>query len=117
MPRRKYSATIDILTSPESLEGLDGGSGIKLFHFPTERLIYSGQAFSLTTDDPETRPLPHPALLEMQWILQRVAVMSGAAEIYDDFDNDDDDAMALLNECESCREGEWDSERDEIWDE
>ena len=34
----------------------------------------------------------------MQWVLHRLTAMSGAAEIYDDFDNDDDDAMVLWNE-------------------
>lgn len=35
---------------------------------------------SLRTDDPETHLLPSFALLEMQWILHRVLVMSGAAK-------------------------------------
>jgi hypothetical protein len=73
-------------------------------HFPTERIIRSEKKISLITDDPVTRPLPHPALLEMQWILHRVTAMSGAAGIYDDFDNDDDDAMALQNEWDSYEE-------------
>jgi len=111
MPRCDSSAAVDILTSLGSLEGLDGGSGTKLFHFPTDQPIYSGQTFSLTTDDPETHPLPNPALLEMQWILQRVAAMSGAAEIYDDFNNDDDDdAMALRNEYDSSIEDDEDDD-------
>ena len=76
------------------------------------------EASSAEAEDPETHPLPHPALLEMQWILQRVVAMSGAAEIYDNFDNDDDDAMALRNECDLCsREDEWDSDIFETWDE
>jgi hypothetical protein len=75
-----------------------------LLHFPTKQIIYSGQKFSLTTDDPKIHPLPDYGLLEMQWILQRVVAMSGAAEIYDDFDNDDDDAMALRDEWDSCME-------------
>jgi len=103
MPRYNYSSDVDILTSPESPEGFDGN--IKLFHFPTERQVCSGDAISLTTDDPVTRPLPHLALLEMQWTLQRMAAMSGAAEIYD-FGNDYDDAMALRD---PCKEDEWDS--------
>jgi hypothetical protein len=108
MPQYNYSSEVDILTSPQSSEGLDGGSKIMLFHFPTKRQICSGEKISLTTDDPITRPLPHLALLEMQWILHRMAAMSGAAEIYDDFDNDDD-AMALRNEWDPYREDEWDS--------
>ena len=34
--------------------------------------------------------------------------MSGAAEIYDDFDSEDDDAMALSNEWDSYEEREYD---------
>jgi hypothetical protein len=58
-----------------------------LFHIPTRQPDRSGDKISLKTDDPKTLPLPHFALLEMQWILQRVAAMSAAAELYDDFDN------------------------------
>ena len=107
MPQCNYSSKVDILPSPKS--GSDGRAGIKLFHFPTEQAIYSGQKISLTTDDPVTRPLPHPALLEMQWTLHRVAAMSGAAEIYDDFNNDDDDTVALRDEWDPYREDECDS--------
>jgi hypothetical protein len=46
---------------------------------------------SLTADDLETRPLPSFASLEMQGIFQCLAAASGAAEIGDDFDNDEDD--------------------------
>jgi hypothetical protein len=116
MPQYRYSSNVDILTPPKSSEGLDGRPDIMLFHIPTKRPICSGDKISLKTDDPEMLPLPHFALLEMQWILQRVAAMSAAAEIYDDFDNDDDDAMALRNEWDPCGEDEWDSDiEDETW--
>jgi hypothetical protein len=51
-------------------------------------------------------------------VLHRVTAMSGAAEIYNNFDNDDDDsAMALQNEWDSCRENEWVSYiEDDNWD-
>ena len=97
--------TLDILTPPE---GSDGRPDILLFDFPTKQEICSGQKISLTTDDPKMRPLPKFALLEMQWILHRLAAMSGVAEIHDDFDNDDDDAMPLWNERDPY-EGGWDS--------
>src|SRR3984885_8638742 len=106
--RSRYSHNVDILTPPSPLEDLDGGSDIKLFHFPTDQRIRSGDMISLTTDDPVTRPLRHYGLLEMQWIMQRVTAMSGAAEIYDDFNDDDDDAMALCNEWDLYGEDEWD---------
>ena len=105
----------DILTSPQSSEFSRDRSGSKLYHFPTDQMIGSGRTISLTTDDPVTRPLPHPALLEMQWILHRVAAMKAAAEVYDDSENgEDDDGMALENEWDS-REAGWGSYEDE-WD-
>jgi hypothetical protein len=45
-----------------------------------DRRIKSGDFFELTTDDPEARPLPSMALLEMQWFLQRIIGMAGAAD-------------------------------------
>jgi hypothetical protein len=41
----------------------------------------------------------------MQWVLHHVAAMSGATEIYNNFDS----AMALQNEWDSCAEDKWDS--------
>jgi hypothetical protein len=116
IPRRRSTGRqpvfVDILSLPPS-QDLDG---IKLYHFPTDQRIYSGETISLTTEDPENLPLPHYGLLEMQWILQRVAAMSGAADIYDDFDNDDDDPMALRNEWDQFEEDEWDSHmEDDDW--
>ena len=103
IPRRRSTGrqpvSVDILSLPPS-QDLDG---IKLYHFPTDQRIYSGETISLTTKDPENLPLPHYGLLEMQWILQRVAAMSGAADIYDD------DPMALRNEWDQFEEDEWDS--------
>lgn len=58
------------------------------------RSIQSGDIFTLTTDDPESRPLPSLELLEMQWILQRITAMSDAAGTPElDWDWDDDDDM------------------------
>jgi HNH endonuclease len=115
MPQHNYFSKVDLLTSPKSLEGSDGRAKVKLLHFPTERKICSGQKITLTTDDPVARPLPHPVLLEMQWILHRVATMSAAAEIYDGFDNDDDDEMALYNEWDLYGEDEWDPYKEDEW--
>lgn len=44
------------------------------------RGIQSGQKFSFITNDPVNQPLPSWDLLEMQWILQRLVRMSGAAD-------------------------------------
>jgi hypothetical protein len=43
-------------------------------------------AFEITTDNPEVRPLSSIALLEMQWFLQRVIGMAGAADVEEDYD-------------------------------
>jgi hypothetical protein len=107
LPKYNHSPTpvLDILTLPKSLGGRDD---MQLFDFRTGQRICSGQRISLTTDDPDNQPLPHLALLEMQWVLHRLTAMSGAAEIYDDFNDDDDDAMALCNEWDLYGEDEWD---------
>jgi hypothetical protein len=56
------------------------------------RRIYSGETFTFTTKDPKNLPLPSMELLEMQWLLQRLVAMSGAAgwPIFDDTVGDDD---------------------------
>jgi len=41
--------------------------------------LCTGTQFTMTTDDPKDKPLPDPGLLELQWYLQRVFAISGAA--------------------------------------
>jgi hypothetical protein len=61
------------------------------------RGIESGDTFTLTTDDPEIRPLPSWELLDMQWVLQRLTAMSGAAETPDvDLYDDDMSSDSML---------------------
>jgi hypothetical protein len=56
------------------------------------QVLKSGDRFTMSTDDPVNKPLPDPGLLALQWHLQRVLAMSGAASWRDeDSDNDDDD--------------------------
>jgi hypothetical protein len=56
--------------------------------------IRSGEIFTFTTNDPENLPLPSLGLLEMQWVLQRLVGMSGAAG-WPTFTTDDDDDDTL----------------------
>jgi hypothetical protein len=101
----KVNNEVDLLTEPPSSEGLDMvgeetvGDGYFLARHGNDRSlsrIRSGDTFNFTTKDPKNLPLPSLELLEMQWILQRLVGMSGAAgwpsldEIDDDsVDNDD----------------------------
>ena len=71
-----------ILTDPVSSKGL---AGVDEEVFLCRRtgtspaFIRSEEISTLKTDDPIERPLPSINLLEMQWILQRLVGMSGAA--------------------------------------
>jgi hypothetical protein len=80
--KHKATSRIDILTKQASSEGLTEGAGGWLGYKDGRSLnfIRSGQVFTFKTTDPEKMPLPSWELLEMQWYLQRVVAMSGAAE-------------------------------------
>jgi hypothetical protein len=102
--------TMSLLTTPSSTEGLDQnigafGSAARLVQLPRNgindiRSIQSGDLFKLQTDDPETKPLPSFQLLELQWFLQRIQGMAGAADInwspYSDFSSDDEEEIPDL---------------------
>jgi hypothetical protein len=57
---------------------------LKLFDQETERKFLPGQEINLTTSDPVRLPLTDKRILEMQWFLQQVAALKGAAEVFDD---------------------------------
>ena len=92
---------LDLLTRPNltptqtPCEARTDGSGI----------LASGDIIELTTDDPETKPLPSLALMEMQWVLMRLAAMCAAGErlgmSYDGDDDDDDDDDYPLDEVDA----------------
>lgn len=46
-------------------------------------LLQSGDIITLTTKDPEGQPLPSREILELQWYLQRISGMAGAARSYE----------------------------------
>jgi HNH endonuclease len=87
---------IDLLKEPLSSEGLKG-VGDEYFlvydYHGEPKYIVSGEIFTFKTEDPEEQPLPSWELLDLQWKLQRVVAMSGAAEPLElelfDFDDDD----------------------------
>jgi hypothetical protein len=101
---------ISLTIQPHSTKGLNQligphGHPIRLLNKDEQR-IQSGDLFELNTDDPITKPLPSFELLELQWFLQRVQGMAGAAEIdlmmywKKDWDSDDlavEDAPSLTS--------------------
>jgi hypothetical protein len=93
----KINDRIDLLTESASSEGLNMVPGeCYLDRIEddglTRRPIYSGEKFTFTTEDPEKLPLPSLELLEMQWVLQRLVGMSGAAG-WPSLNLDDDDSV------------------------
>lgn len=66
---------------PPCTRDLDHYMEAKLANVHSEDFITSGQFFKMTTDDPVSRPLPNMALLHMQWFLQRVMGLAGAADV------------------------------------
>ncbi|KAK6810893.1 hypothetical protein RU639_013342 [Aspergillus parasiticus] len=109
-------AKVDLLKKPESSRGVceyfDRRFGHRRYSIPLPtgtykdngepeyRPITSGDVFTITTSNPTTMPLPSWALLEMQWHLQRVAGMSGAAEVENipDYDDDNRDTTAIRDD-------------------
>ena len=64
------------------------------------RPIRSGETFTFTTKDSKNLPLPSLELLEMQWVLQRLVGMTGAAgwpslDLYGDDIVDNDDSWLI----------------------
>jgi hypothetical protein len=95
---------IDLLTEPTSSEGLEIVVNKSGKHWLTRfendgstPRIHSGETFTFTTKDPKKLPLPSIELLEMQWILQRLVAMSGAAG-WPSLDSFDDDTIDSDND-------------------
>lgn len=61
-----------------------GPRNSKLWDCDTDAPIYSGHLITLTTEDPEKMPLPYFELLHMQWTVNRVAAIAGAADVTDE---------------------------------
>jgi hypothetical protein len=103
----KLGDRVDLLKEPLSSEGLSliRGEDDELDHClirrekdESPRDIQSGDIFTLTTDDPDIRPLPSWELMEMQWMLQRTTSMSGAAGTPSVDLNDDNDMSSLWDD-------------------
>jgi hypothetical protein len=89
---------IDILTPPESSKGLTGTADTYVIcdlGGENYKKIESGQSFRIVTENPQTHPLPDYNILDMQWHLQKLVSMSGAAG-WCELDSSDSDS-ALYN--------------------
>jgi len=83
--QQEAQTAMSLLTTPFSTQGLSQNADVfptvaKLFKEDENDVIRSGDYFTLRTDDPETQPLPSFTLLELQWFLQRIQGMAGAAD-------------------------------------
>jgi hypothetical protein len=109
---------VDLLTEPTSSEGLDllpNGSFLPRIDNGSNLRIQSGETFTFTTKDPKNLPLPSLDLLEMQWVLQRLVGMSGAAgwpslDSFDDDTIDNDDSLPIPDNIEYIVRGWRDTE-------
>jgi hypothetical protein len=100
---------VDLLQMPSlALTPNDVANGFWFVDVRTGDRIYSGHKVTLTTDDPDERPLPSWELLDMQWVLQRLSAISGAAELLDDWSDNDssDDDSSDISDSEIIKEGD-----------
>ncbi|KAF9886522.1 hypothetical protein FE257_011429 [Aspergillus nanangensis] len=101
-----YSKRVRMYDRPSLPSDLKStGRNVKLWDCQNDNPIYSGHVIEMTTQDPESFPLPSFDLLHMQWVMNRVAAISGAADISDEDDSDDEseaepssDAFTLVDE-------------------
>lgn len=84
-----------ILTSRPDLQ-LDlnsTGQCVKLLNGHTDCLVKSDDMITFKTYNPQTHPLPSYYLLQMQWVLRRIASIRGAADSIED-DEDDEEQIS-----------------------
>ncbi|KAF2187521.1 hypothetical protein K469DRAFT_569572 [Zopfia rhizophila CBS 207.26] len=98
--QRDPAVELDLLTEPLSsrdrIESSDQFWFARRDENGTVSRLCSGDRFEMVTDDPVNKPLPDAGLLEMQWHLQRILAMSGAAGWREeDFDRDSAADMAM----------------------
>jgi hypothetical protein len=81
MPRYKFKEKQDLLEVPNLPPDLTHReAGACLYNTQLDKVVCSGDIITLRTHDPEGFPLPDFRLLELQWILHRLASLRGASE-------------------------------------
>ena len=97
-------ASLKPSTVAPSSEKLDKSSDLVFLFNAKGNRVRSGEVITMKTTDVETMPLPSWELLKLQWALQRVAGMAGAAEpiSLSDDDDDDDEYCTDSSDVDSC---------------
>lgn len=82
------------LTQKPCVESSRGGPvNSRLIDHDSVQLIQSGHRITMTTNDPVENPLPKWEIMEMQWFLNRIVAISGAAGVDSDYTEDDEDDL------------------------
>jgi hypothetical protein len=81
MPKRKFKNEQNLLEMPDLRPDVtpDDAKGY-LYNHTLGKEVYSGDIITLKTDNPTHYPLPSFQLLQLQWILHRLANLRGTRE-------------------------------------
>jgi hypothetical protein len=91
MLRYKFNENQDLLEVPNLPPDLTHREAEAwLYNAQLDKVVCSGDIITLRTHDPEGFPLPDFRLLELQWILHRLANLRGASEELSNDDYSDD---------------------------
>ncbi|OJD14277.1 hypothetical protein AJ78_05354 [Emergomyces pasteurianus Ep9510] len=107
LPHFDHSHSLRVCTEPSAVPVIKfrkdaAGGVVGLLNTLTEAPVATGDQIILQTTDPVNLPLPDVNLLDLHWVLQRVAAMAGGGEsqdeIYETDDEDNGDCGALIDE-------------------
>lgn len=81
----KEAGSIDLVIPPQLPSDFDPRVlAINLHNVLTGRLFRSGDVIKFETPNPATHPLPSTHIIELQWLMQRLAAIVGVAGPYKD---------------------------------
>lgn len=79
-------ASKSLETPPDTPHNLDSSPrGTRILNCLERTIIKSGDTVAFKTDDPQRWPLPSIPLLQMQWLLNRMMSITGAADVTDPY--------------------------------
>ncbi|EZF31470.1 hypothetical protein H109_04310 [Trichophyton interdigitale MR816] len=89
LPHMANLRSLKVDTRPSFPPGIGCGRRIRLWEVVSGDEIISGTLINITGH--EGIPLPDPALLQLQWMLQRIVALAGGAEVFQESSDDGDD--------------------------